>query len=84
MDSFYKHYEGLPIEDVVRLELRENGFIEEDLTADQLERFKDEMKRRIAGEWILDGVLTEIPVFTEARLERWRKEEEKNNQEQSI
>lgn len=64
MDSFYKHYEGLPIEEVVRLELREHGFIEEDLTEDQIERFKDEMKRRIAGEAILDGVLTEISIYS--------------------
>ena len=46
MNSFYKHYKGLPIEEVVKLELRKHGFIEEDLTEDQLEQFKDEMKRR--------------------------------------
>lgn len=73
--SEYKEYEGLPIEEVVRLELEKNGFDEEDLSEDQMVRFKEEMRQRMDGACILDGVLTEIPIYSAERLKRMRDKE---------
>ena len=68
LKSMYSHYEGKPIEEVVRLELEASGYTEEDLTEDQMERFKEEMIYRMDGGMILDGVLTEIPRYTPSQL----------------
>ena len=70
MKSLYKHYEGLPIEEVVRLELNGHGLIEDDLTEDQLERFKEEMIYRMNGGTMLDGVLTEVHPYSVNRMNR--------------
>ena len=66
--SMYSHYEGKPIEEVVRLELEASGYTEEDLTEDQIERFKEEMIYRMDGGLILDGVLAEIPHYFPPRV----------------
>ena len=49
LKSMYSHYEGKPIEEVIRLELEASGYTEEDLTEDQMERFKEEMIYRMDG-----------------------------------
>lgn len=79
--SLYSHYEGMPIEEVVHHELEKRGYDESDLTEDQMERFKEEMKERIEGAFILDGVLTELTPYTPERIgrmikERFHKEEQ--------
>ncbi len=80
MKSLYKHYEGLPIEEVVRLELNEHGLIEDDLTEDQLERFKEEMIYLMNGGIILDGVLTEVYPYSVYRTNRIPDETSKEDQ----
>ena len=73
--SEYKEYEGLVMEEVVQLELEKNGFDKEDLSEDQMERFKEEMRQRMDGACILDGVLTEIPIYSAERLKRMQEKE---------
>lgn len=74
MKSLYSHYEELPIENVVRLELEASGYTEDDLTEDQMERFKEEMIYRMNGGIMLDGVLTEILSYSTSRLRKTIKE----------
>ena len=83
LKSLYRRYEGLPIEEVVRQELEENGYTEEDLTEDQMERFKEEMIYRMNGGMMLDGVLTELSPYSPSQLAKMIKqrleEREQNN-----
>ena len=72
--SLYSHYDGMSIEEVVHYELVKWGYEESDLTEDQMERFKEEMKERIEGAFILDGVLTELSPYTPERIGRMIKE----------
>lgn len=83
--SLYSHYEGLPIEEVVHIELRRRGFTEEDLTEDQMERFKDEMRFRMEGSLMLDGVLAELSPDSEADIRRMVREwmAKRNNKDTS-
>ena len=71
LKSMYSHYEGKPIEEVVRLELEASGYTEEDLT-------EEEMIYRMDGGMILDGVLTEIPRYTPSQLKRMIRERLEN------
>ena len=80
MKSLYKHYEGLPIEEVVRLELNGHGLTEDDLTEEQLEQFKEEMIYLMNGGTMLDGVLTEVYPYSVNRRDRILNEIFKNAQ----
>ena len=65
---------------MVRLELNEHGLIEDDLTEDQLERFKEEMIYLMNGGIILDGVLTEVYPYSVYRTNRISDETSKEDQ----
>lgn len=83
--SLYSHYEGLPIEEVVHIELKRRGYTEEDLTEDQMERFKDEMRFQMEGWLMLDRVLAELSPDSEADIRRMVREwmAKRNNKDTS-
>ena len=74
LKSLYSQYEGLAIEEVVHIELKRHGYTEDDLTEDQMERFKEEMRFRMDGGLMLDGVLTELSPYSPAQLAKMIKQ----------